>query len=77
MVFLEISQNSQENTARVSFLLTLRANVATLSKKSLSHKCFPVNFTKFLRSFSYRTPLAAVSSVLHLLSWMPCILNVY
>ena len=36
MVFLEISQNSQENTARVSFLLTLQANVATLSKKSLA-----------------------------------------
>ena len=36
--FLEISQNSQENTcARVSFLI-------------LWHRCFPVNFTKFLRA---------------------------
>ena len=44
-VFLEISQNSQENTcARVSFIL----------KERLWHKCFPVNFAKFLRSpFSF------------------------
>ena len=42
-VFLEISQNSQENTcARVSFF-------ATLLKKRLWHRCFPVNFAKFLR----------------------------
>ena len=39
-VFLKISQNSQENTcARVSFL-----------KKRLWHRCFPVNFVKFLRA---------------------------
>ena len=39
-VFVEISQNSQENTcARVSFL-----------KKRLWHRCFPVNFVKFLRT---------------------------
>ena len=38
--FLEISQNSKENTcARVSLLL----------KERLWHKCFPVNFAKFLR----------------------------
>ena len=43
-VFLEISQNSQENTcARVSFLITLL-------KKRLWHRCFPVNFAKFLRT---------------------------
>ena len=38
-VFLEISQNSQENTCW------------TLFKKRLWHRCFPVNFTKFLRAF--------------------------
>ena len=39
-VFLEISQNSQENTcARVSFLI-----------KRLWHRCFPMNFAKFLRT---------------------------
>ena len=47
-VFLEISQNSQENTCgRVSFLIKLPA---TLLKKRLWHRCFPVNFTKFLRT---------------------------
>ena len=39
-VLLEISQNSQGNTcARVSLIL----------KERLCHKCFPVNFGKFLR----------------------------
>ena len=39
--FFEISQNSQENAcARVSFL-----------KKRLWHRCFPVNFATFLRTF--------------------------
>ena len=39
-VFLEISQNSQENTCtKVSFLL----------RKILWHSCFAVNFVKFLR----------------------------
>ena len=38
-VFLEISQNSQENTCvRVLFLI----------KKRLRYRCFPVNFAKFL-----------------------------
>ena len=38
-MFLEISQNLQENICtRVSFL-----------KKRLWHRCFPVNFAKFLR----------------------------
>ena len=47
-VFLEISQNSQENTcARVSFF----NKVAGLRlKKQLWHRCFRVNFTKFLRT---------------------------
>ena len=48
-VFLEISQNSQENTsARVSILIKW-------------HRCFPVNFAKFLRTpFLNRTsPVAA------------------
>ena len=46
-VFLEISQNSQENTcARVSFLIKF----STLFKKRLWHRCFPVKFAKFLRT---------------------------
>ena len=48
-MFLEFSQNSQENIcSRVSLLIRLRP--ATLSKKTLWHGCFPVNFAKFLRT---------------------------
>ena len=48
-VFLKISDNSQENTrARVSFLIKLQAS--GLLKKRLWHRCFPVNFAKFLRT---------------------------
>ena len=43
-VFLEISQNSQENTfAKVSFLIKLQALFSFSS-------CFPVNFAKLLRT---------------------------
>ena len=49
-VFLEISKNSQQNTC----VLELRP--ATLLKKKLWHRCFPMNFAKFLRTpFSYNT----------------------
>ena len=34
---------------------------ATLSKKRLWHKCFPVNFVKFLNTFFTRTLLVAAS----------------
>ena len=48
-VLLEISQNYQENTcARASFLIKLQ--VCNFIKKRLWHRCFPVNFAKFLRS---------------------------
>ena len=53
-VFLKISQNSQENTcARVSFLIksqTLGLRPATVLKKRLWYRCFPVNFAEFLRT---------------------------
>ena len=49
-VFLEISQNLQENTCvRVFFNKVAGLRPATLLKKSLWHRCFPVNFAKFLR----------------------------
>ena len=64
-VFLEISQNSQENTCvRVSFLIKLQA-----LKKRLWHRCFPVNFVKFLRAPTEHL-LTTASSV----SWF-CIFN--
>ena len=47
-VLLEILKNPQEDTcARVSFLTKLPQSV-TLVKKRLWHRCFPVNFAKFL-----------------------------
>ena len=50
-VFLDISQNSQENNcARVPFLIKFQASPATLLKKRLWHRSFPVNFAKFLRT---------------------------
>ena len=53
-VFLDISQNSQENTCvKVSFLIKLQASglrPATLLKKRLWRRCFPVNLAKFLRT---------------------------
>ena len=49
-VFLEISQNSQENICpRASFLIKLQAWPATLLKKRLWHRCFAVKFVKLLR----------------------------
>ena len=57
-VFLEILPNSQANNcARVSFLIKLQAAPATLLKKRLWHRCFPVNFAKFQEHLFYRTPL--------------------
>ena len=53
-VFVEISQNSQENTCpRVSLLIKLQASVLFIKKVTLArhgHRCFPVNFVKFLRT---------------------------
>ena len=43
-VFLEIFQNSQQNTCATGL------RPATLLKKTLWHRCFPVNFVKFLRT---------------------------
>ena len=50
-VFLEISQNSQENTcARVSFLIKWQASDLQLYLKRDSDTCFPVNFVILLRT---------------------------
>ena len=51
-VFLEIAQNSQENTyTRVSFLIKLQGACNVIKKEALA-RCFPVNFAKFLRKTS-------------------------
>ena len=45
-MFLKVLRNSQENTCvRVSFLIT-----RFLLKMRFWHRCFPVNFAKFLRT---------------------------
>ena len=56
-MFLEISQNWRKNTCyRVSFFIKLQAQAATLLKKRLCHRCFSVNFVKFLsKSFLKNT----------------------
>ena len=59
-VFSEISQNSQENIcASVFFNKVAGLRRATLLQKRLWHRCFPVNFMKFLRTPFL--PLAAAS----------------
>ena len=48
-VFLEFSQNSQENTcARVFFNKVTGLRSVSLLKKRLWHRCFPMNLAKFL-----------------------------
>ena len=51
-VFLNILQNSKENTcARASFLIKLQASgLRPLLKKRLWLRCFPVDFVKFLKT---------------------------
>ena len=50
-VVLKISQNSLENTCvAISFLIKVQARPATLLKKRLQNRCFPVNFVKYLRT---------------------------
>ena len=65
-VFLGILQNSQKNICvRVSFLINFQAWYlfwrTSLLKKRLWHRCFPVNFAKFLRTafFCRTSPVAA------------------
>ena len=50
-VFLEISQNSKENTCQIPFFNKVAGlRPATLLKKRPWHRCFPVNLAKFLRT---------------------------
>ena len=49
-MFIEVFQNSQENTcARLSFLIKLEASACNvIEKENLAQAGFPVNFAKFL-----------------------------
>ena len=89
-LFLETSQNSQENTcARSSFLISLLAGLrpATLLNKRFWHRCFLVNFVKFLRTaffvehlrWLFLLPVQSLSSTYYAgISWQdkPCFLSV-
>ena len=56
-VFLEISQNSQENTcAIVSFLIKLQASACNVIKKETMARVFSCEFCEIpKKTFSYRT----------------------
>ena len=62
-VFLETSQNSQENTCvKVSFLIKLQAETCNFIKKETLAQVFPCEFCEISKkTFSYRTPLVAAS----------------
>ena len=64
-VFLEVSQNSQENTcARVSFLIKMPAACSFIKKETVT-QVFSCEFGKFSKNtFSYRTPSVAASASL-------------
>ena len=69
-MFLEISQNSQENTcAGVYFLIKLQAlGLQLYLKKRLCHRCFLVNFAKFLKQTFFtehlRTSVSKLKQIL-------------
>ena len=63
-VFLEISQNSQENTCvRAFFYFCCRPEACSIIKKVNLAQVFPCEFCDiFYNSFLYRTPLVAAST---------------
>ena len=70
-VFLEILQNSQENTcARVSFLINLQAEACNFIKKETLALVFSCEFRKISKNtFSYRTPPLSASESRADFSW--------
>ena len=66
-VFLEISQNSQENTcARVFFLIKLRASPCSFIKKETLAQVLSCEFFEISKNtFCHRTPPVAASESLY------------
>ena len=62
-VFLEISQNSQENNcAKVSFLINLQASACNFIKKETLAEVFSCEFCEISKStFFYKTPPVAAA----------------
>ena len=56
-VFRNSSQNSQENNCVGVCFLSF-----SFIKKENQHRCFPLNFAKFKRTFFYRTPTTGAFS---------------
>ena len=51
MLFLKISQNSQENMCvTIFFLINLRLRSATFLEMRFQHRCLPVDFPKYFRT---------------------------
>ena len=65
-VFLEISENSQENTcARVSFLIKSQASARNFIKKETLAQMVSRAFCEISKNtFSYRAPLVVASEVI-------------
>ena len=57
---IKVSQSSRENTyASVSFFSKVAGlRPATLLKNRLRHRCFPVDFVKFLRNFFWKATVS-------------------
>ena len=65
-VFLEISQNLQENICAIVFFNKVASlRPATLLKKRLWHMYFPVNFAKFLRTSFTQNTASESGRILH------------
>ena len=64
-MFLEVSQNSQENTcARVSFLIKLQTEACNFIKKETLTQVFSYEFCEISKNiFFRRTPLVAASVI--------------
>ena len=62
-LFLEISQNSYQNTCvRISFLIKLQASTCNFIKKESLAQVFPCEFCEiFKNTYFYITPLVAAS----------------
>ena len=69
---MKISQNSQENTyVGVSFLIKLQGSGAcNFIKKRLWHRCFPVNFAKFLGALSRNTSGRLLLEIFIVTNWI-------
>ena len=58
-LFLELFKLCWSLNSSVCIYQHTFSALATLFYKSLRHRCFPVNFVKFLRTIFYRTPPVA------------------